>query len=92
MLTLTETNQLPQVTTSRTRELQWQVQWLTSELAEAKAHCDLAWQIYLDAVDANEPREQIDATYEIARMFDVVRSQTWHKLDVAKRDYLALLN
>lgn len=91
-LTVTQTQQLPEVATSRTRELQWQVQWLKSELKKAKAHCELAWKIYNDAIDEGAPREQIDSTYTIARMFDSIRIATYRELDAAKRDYLALLN
>mgnify|MGYP006921340722 CR=1 FL=1 len=91
-LTVTQTKQLPEVATSRTRELQWQVQWLTQELAQTKAHCELAWKIYNDAIDEAAPREQIDSTYAIARMFDSIRIATYRELDAAKRDYLALLN
>ncbi len=88
MLNIADTQQ---VGTSRTRELQFQIDWLTKQLTETKAHSDLAWKIYNDACDEGD-RENIEATHIIAQMFDAIRIATYRELDAAKRDYLALLN
>lgn len=91
-LTLSQIDKLPQVATSTVRELQWQIDWYTMALNEAKTSTARAWQAYNDAIDANEPKSQINALYEVACMFDAIRIDAYHKLDSAKAQYLTMLN
>lgn len=91
-ITLAEVNKLPELETSMFRELTWQIDWYTMALNEAKASTERAWQAYNDAIDANEPKSQINALYEVACMFDAIRIDAYHKLDSAKAQYLTMLN
>ena len=91
-MTLVEVNKLPELETSMLRELTWQIDWYTMALNEAKASTARAWQAYNDAIDANEPKSQINALYEVACMFDAIRRDAWHKWEAAKGQYLAMLN
>jgi len=92
-LTLTQIKSLPQVETSAFRELQWQIDWYTMALKEARASTEIAWRAYNDAVDADEPdKNEINALYEVATMFEAIRVDAYHKLDNAKAQYLKMLN
>ena len=91
-MTLVEVNKLPELETSMLRELTWQIDWYTMALNEAKASTARAWQAYNDAIDANEPKSQINALYEVACMFDAIRSDAWHKWEAAKEQLLTMLN
>ena len=91
-LTLAQINKLPELATSTLRELSWQIDWYTMALNEAKTSTARAWQAYNDAIDANEPKSQINALYEVACMFDAIRVDAYHKLDSAKAQYLTMLN
>jgi hypothetical protein len=91
-MTLAEIEKLPQLTTSVLRELQWQIDWFAMAKREAKASTEIAWRAYNDAIDADEPKEQINTLFEVATMFDAIRVDAYHKFENAKRDYLAVLN
>ena len=91
-MTLVEVNKLPELETSMLRELTWQIDWYTMALNEAKASTERAWQAYNDSIDANEPKSQINALFEVACMFDAIRRDAWHKWEAAKGQYLAMLN
>ena len=91
-MTLEQVNKLPELATSTLRELTWQIDWYTMAHAEAKASAETAWKLYYDAIDANEPKSQKDALYEVACMFDAIRKDAYHKLDSAKAQYLTMLN
>lgn len=91
-MTLVEVNKLPELETSMLRELTWQIDWYTMTLNEAKASTARAWQAYNDAIDADEPKSQINTLYEVACMFDAIRVDAYHKLDSAKAQYLTMLN
>lgn len=91
-MTLAEIEKLPQLTTSVLRELQWQIDWFAMAKCEAEASTEIAWRAYNDAIDADEPKSQINALYEVATMFDAIRVDAYHKWQNAKRDYLAVLN
>ena len=90
--TLNKINQLPQVTTSRVRELQWGMDWWDKCHKEAKAHEDLAWKLYNDAIDNNDPRPQIESLYIVAKMFEANRIAAWQNWQECKRQYLDLMN
>ncbi len=93
MMTLAQIDKLPQVATSRIRELQWQIDWFAMAHAEAKQSTEIAWRAYNNAIDADEPdKNEINALYEVAMMFDAIRRDAWHKWEAAKGQYLAMLN
>lgn len=83
---------LPKMTTSRVRELQWGIDWWNKCRKEAKAHEDLAWKLYNDAIDAQEPRAQIESLYVAAKMFEANRIAAYHNWQECKRQYLELMN
>lgn len=83
---------LPQMATSRTRELQWGITWWEQCYKESKAHEDLAWKLYNDAVDNEDAREQIESLYVVAEMFKANRIAAWREWQECKRQYLELLN
>ena len=84
--------QLPQKVTSRVRELQWGMDWYEKCHKESKAHEDLAWKLYNDAVDNEDAREKIESLYVVAEMFKANRIAAWHEWQECKRQYLELLN
>lgn len=90
--TFSKISVLPQVSTSRVRELQWGMDWYKKCHKEAKAHEDLAWKLYNDAIDAQEPREQIEALWIACKMFEANRIAAWHNWQECKRQYLELMN
>jgi hypothetical protein len=91
-LTYTTLVQLPEIESSHLREAQWACDWWRQQYVEAKEKSESAWKTYSDAIDNNEPREYKDALYEIAKIFDAIRRDTWVMWDQAKAIYLALHN
>lgn len=91
-LTLSQIDKLPQVATSTVRELQWQIDWYTMAYKKAKASTEIAWHAYNEAIDANDAKDEINALYEVAMMFDAIRVDAYRKLDNAKAQYLTMLN
>lgn len=91
--TFTKTLFLTQpVTSSRVRELQWQLSWWKTQKEEAQTAARNAWRIYQEAVDQHCTKDEIDELRGVAEMFDSIAVDAWHKEDDAKRDYLALMN
>jgi len=90
-MTLTFTN-LPKMSTSHLREITWSIDWYKQSYFDAKAQSELAWKIYDDAIENEDPREQINVFFEVAAIFDATYRRAWRKWQNAKRDYLALLN
>ena len=91
-MTLAQIDKMPEVATSAIREMQWQIDWYAMAHKEAKSSTDAAWKMYNDSIDANEPKSQINALFEVACMFDAIRIDAYHKLDSAKAQYLTMLN
>jgi len=89
---MTILTQYPEIATSQLRELQWSCDWWKRQYAEAGYHCDLAWPAYGEAIDNQEPREEIDQLFIVAMMFDGIKSDAWRKWDQAKAQYLAVMN
>ena len=84
--------QFPEVSTSSLRELQWSIDFWSRAYAKAGYRSEIAWQMYGDAIDNEEPHSQIDQLFIIATMFDGIRSDAWRKWDEAKAQYLARMN
>lgn len=92
-MTLAQIDKMPEVATSAIREMQWQIDWYAMAHKEAKASTDRAWKMYNDAIDADEPdKNEINALFEVATMFENIRKDAWRKWENAKRDYLAVMN
>lgn len=83
---------LPQVTTSKTRELQFAIEWNSRQYGEASIASKQAWEMYNTAIDKNAPQEEVNDLFTIATMFDKFKHEMWHAWQDAKRDYLALMN
>ena len=93
MMTLAQIDKLPEVATSTIREAQLQIDWFAMAHKEAKSSTEIAWRAYNAAIDADEPdKNEINALYEVAMMFDAIRRDAWHKWEAAKWQYLAMLN
>ena len=90
-MTLTFTA-FPEVSTSSLRELLWAESFWRRAYAEAGYSCEIAWQLYGDAIDNQESQVEIESLFQIAEMFDGIKSDAWHKWDSAKAQYLAVLN
>lgn len=90
--TLNKINQLPQVTTSRVRELQWGMEWYEKQYREAQEQEKLAWKIYDDAIENNDPIEEKNAIYIACKLFEANRIAAWQNWQECKRQYLELLN
>ena len=84
--------QLPQKVTSRVRELQWGMDWYEKCHKEAKAHEDLAWTLFNDAIDQQQSREQIEALWIACKLFEANRIAAYHEWQECKRQYLEMMN
>ena len=82
----------PEVSTSSIRELQWSIDFWSKAYAEAGYGSEVAWRLYGDAIDDQEPQDAIEQLFVIAEMFDGIKSDAWHKWQDAKAQYLAVLN
>ena len=92
MLNIQQLSQMPQITTSTIRELQWAIDWNQKLYSEASLNKAQAWQLYNEAIDNENPREEIEDLFAIAMMFECVAKEAWGAWQNAKRDYLALMN
>ena len=84
--------QLPQKVTSRVRELQWGMDWYEKCHKEAKAHEDLAWTLYNDAIDQQQSREQSEDLWIACKLFEANRIAAYHEWQECKRQYLEMMN
>ena len=84
--------QYPQVSTSSLRELQWSMSFWSRAYAEAGYQSQIAWGLYGEAIDNEEPHSQIEQLFIVATMFDGIRSDAWRKWQDAKAQYLARMN
>ena len=91
-MTLTYITKLPEVSTSALRELQWSIDWWGKQYAEAGYQSQIAWEMYSNAIDDQEPQTQIEQLFVVATMFDGIKSDTWRKWQDAKMQYLAIQN
>lgn len=91
-LNLATIKNLPEVATSHTREITWAVDWYAGQYAQAGYDCELAWKLYDNAIENNDPQQLIDDLFVIAKMFEAIKINAWHGWQNAKRDYLALMN
>lgn len=82
----------PEVSTSSIRELQWSIDFWKRSYADAGYQSEIAWKLYGNAIDNEEPQAEIESLFQIAEMFDGIKSDAWHKWQDAKARYLAVLN
>jgi hypothetical protein len=92
MMTLAQIDKLPEVATSAIREMQFAIDWNMRCYAEAALNEKTAWSMYIDAVDNGDPKEEKDALYEVATMFENQRKDAYHNWQNAKAQYLTMLN
>ena len=83
---------LPEMKTSRVRELQWGMEWYEKQYREAQEQEKLAWKIYDDAIENNDPIEEKNAIYIACKLFEANRIAAWQNWQECKRQYLELLN
>ena len=83
---------LPQMITSRTRELQWGIGWWEKQYEEAQAQEKLAWKIYDDAIENNDPIEEKNAIFIACKLFEANRITAYRNWQECKRQYLELMN
>lgn len=83
---------LPEMKTSRVRELQWGIGWWKTQYEEAKTNESLAWKLYDDAIENNDPIEEKNAIYIACKLFESARIEAYHQWQECKRQYLELLN
>ena len=91
-LTTLQILQLPQKVTSRVRELQWGMDWYEKCYKEAQEHEKLAWKIYDDAIENNDPIEEKNAIYIACKLFEANRIAAWQNWQECKRQYLEMMN
>lgn len=53
---------------------------------------ELAWKVYDDAIEANEPYTEIDRLGRMAQSFEDVKSVAWRNWQEKKHEYLSKLN
>ena len=90
-MTLTFTA-FPEVSTSSIRELQWSIDFWKRAYAEAGYQSVIAWELYGNAIDNEEPQAEIESLFQIAEMFDGIKSDAWRRWESAKAQYLAMMN
>jgi len=83
---------LPNKVTSRVRELQWGMDWYEKCHKEAKAHEDLAWKLYDDAIENDASIEEKDSLFLAGKIFEANRIAAYHEWQECKRQYLELMN
>ena len=84
--------QLPQKVTSRVRELQWGMDWYEKCHKEAKAHEDLAWTLYDDAIEKGASIEEKNSIFIACKLFEANRIAAYHEWQECKRQYLEMMN
>lgn len=84
--------ELPQVSTSRVRELQWGIDWYAKQYGEAALQESLAWKIYDDAIENGDPVEEKEAIFIACMSFKAARIEAYHQWQECKRQYLELMN
>ncbi len=84
--------QLPQKVTSRVRELQWSMDWYEKCHKEAKAHEDLAWKVYDDAIEKGASIEEKNSIFIACKLFEANRIAAYHEWQECKRQYLEMMN
>lgn len=84
--------QYPEVSTSSLRELQWSIDFWSRAYADAGYQSEIAWRAYGEAIDDQEPHEQIEQLFIVATMFDGIKSDAWLNWESAKAQYLARMN
>ncbi len=92
ILNLPSIIELPQITTSNLRELQWSIDWHARCYANAAEQSEIAWKMYQDAIDNGKTREEKDELYKLAAILEANKCAAWHRWQDAKSQYLALLN
>lgn len=83
---------LPELTTSRVRELQWGMEWYEKQYKEAQEQEKIAWKIYDDAIENNDPIEEKNAIYIACKLFEANRIAAWQNWQECKRQYLEMMN
>jgi hypothetical protein len=83
---------LPQVSTSRVRELQWGMDWYAKQYGEAALQESLAWKLYDDAIENNAPVEEKNDIFIACKLFEANRIAAWQNWQECKRQYLELMN
>lgn len=83
---------LSEVTTSRVRELQWGIDWWKQQYEDAKAQEALAWKVYDDAIENNDPIEEKNAIFIACKLFEANRITAYQNWQECKRQYLEMLN
>lgn len=74
------------------RELQLTVEYWRTIYAEAGSQSVVAWRMYQDAVDNEDPRHVINSLFETAQLYDSICRNAWKELEEAKKNLLALHN
>lgn len=83
---------LPEMATSRVRELQWGMEWYEKQYKEAQEQEKIAWKIYDDAIENNYPIEEKNAIYIACKLFESARIEAYHQWQECKRQYLEMMN
>ncbi len=83
---------LPQMATSRTREFQWGITWWEQCHKEARAHEELAWKVYDDAIEKGASIEEKNSIFIACKLFEANRKAAWHEWQECKRQYLEMMN
>lgn len=83
---------LPELTTSRVRELQWGMDWWEMCFKEAKAQEEVAIKVYCEAIDNGDSKEEIDTLFIVCKMFEANRIAAWQNWQECKRQYLEMMN
>jgi hypothetical protein len=81
-----------EVTISNLHSLILSMELWNAAYAELKAQCELAWKVYDDAIEVQEPSAEIDRLGKMAESFEDVKRAAWHNWQNAQAQYLQALN
>ena len=90
--TLPKIKQMPEIATSRVRELQWGIDWYAKLYTEMKYKEELAWKIYDDAIESGASTEEKNGIFLACKLFESNRIAAYREWQGCKRQYLELLN
>ncbi len=83
---------LPEMATSRVRELQWGMEWYEKQYKEAQAQEALAWKVYDDAIENGASVDEKNSIFIACKLFEANRIAAYRNWQECKRQYLELQN
>ncbi len=91
-MTLTTIQRMPEIETSRSRELTLEVEYWGKYYSVAAFKAEEAYKLYDQAIDSGKDRETKDQLYLLYSLLDADAKSAWRFWQDAKANWLALMN